>query len=135
MAIFIYFLTSTMNVFGNMSFGEAYTLSKNTPALVKRLQDANVLARQLTCDTCNNEMIIQQYARYSEGLCWRCTSSTCRLRKSIRDKSYFEKHKLPLGSLFMIIYCYLKYDKMLQMYIADICDVSEKTMVDWGNYI
>jgi IS1 family transposase len=29
----------------------------------------------------------------------------------------------------------MKYDKMLQKYIADILDVSEKTIVDWGNFM
>lgn len=124
-----------MNIFGDMPFREAFALSQDLPLLVRRLQDVGVLCSDVVCDSCGRSMRLQNYAHYAEGICWRCTVQDCGRRKTIRSGSYFEKHKLPLDKLFMIIYCYLKYDKMLQKYIAEIAGTSEQTIVDWGNYI
>lgn len=35
----------------------------------------------------------------------------------------------------MIIVCLLKYPKMLSCYLSEILEVSENTLVDWGNYV
>src|ERR1700677_4350780 len=37
--------------------------------------------------------------------------------------------------MWMIIVCLLKFPKMLSIYISEIVETSEHTLVDWGNYI
>jgi hypothetical protein len=124
-----------MKLLGELTFREAFALTQDIPELVLRLQAIGVLRSKVLCESCEQEMKMQKYSHYSEGLCWKCTDPRCGKRRTIRACSYFEKHKLPLDKLFMILYSYLKYDKMLQKYIADICGTTEKTIVEWGNYI
>jgi hypothetical protein len=124
-----------MQSLGSLSFDEAYKLSLNTPMLVKCFQETGVLYHHIACPDCGSGMSMQVFARYADGLCWHCTKKACGKRVTIRKDSYFEKSRLPLSILFRILYCYMRYDKMLQKYVADIAGVSENTMVEWGNFM
>jgi hypothetical protein len=66
---------------------------------------------------------------------WICPKKNGKARTTIRKDSHFERSRLPLSKLFMMLYCVLKYDKMLNKDMADICGVSENSMVDWANFI
>src|SRR5271154_1258181 len=59
----------------------------------------------------------------------------CKKRISIKSETYFEKGRLPLGKMWMIIVCLLKFPKMLGTYLAEILEVSENTLVDWGAFL
>jgi transposase-like protein len=118
------------------SFPRAFELSRNINALVANLQESGVLHSKMDCPICGSAMRINKSEHFRfDGLCWRCPKRDCKRRESLRKDSYFAQHHLTLGTCFMILYCYLNYDKMLQIYMADICGVSEQTMVDWGNFI
>src|SRR5271156_4236966 len=59
----------------------------------------------------------------------------CKKRISIKSETYFEKGRLPLGKMWMIVVCLLKFPKMLGSYPAEILEVSENTLVDWGAFL
>jgi hypothetical protein len=121
---------------GNLPFKAALLLSEDTEQLIRELQSLGVLHKQLSCPKCNTRMRMQASTRYTlDGVCWRCTAKACRWTESIRKDSYFHNAHLSLGVCIMIIYAYLKYDKMLQKYISDIVGTSERTVCDWGNFI
>jgi hypothetical protein len=80
-------------------------------------------------------MNLQSRSDAQDGIVWRCMAKDCKTRKSIRTNSYFAKTKLPIGKAWMIIICLLKFPKMLGTYLSEILEVSEQTLVDWGNFV
>lgn len=111
-------------------------LSQDHEKLIGELQRRHVLHSRMDCVGCMSQMRIQENSRFAlDGYCWRCTKKDCKKTISVRKDSYFKDAHMPLGVCFMIIYCYMKYDKMLLRYIADIVGTTERTMVDWGNFI
>jgi hypothetical protein len=129
-------MAQQMQRFGELSFKEAMMLSCDTKRLVFQLQKVGALYSTRSCAQCGSEMKVAEYAHYAlDGLCWRCPKKGCKRTQSLRTDSYFAKSHLSLGTCFMIVYCYMKYDKMLQKDIADIIGASEQALVDWGNYI
>jgi transposase-like protein len=116
-----------------MTFKCAQALSSDSSVIITHLQQHGVLHKSINCKKCGQKMMMGVHSRRVDGYSWVCTS--CKCRKSIRTASYFEKSMLPLSTIFMVLYCYLKFDKMLQRDIADICDVSETTLVNWANFI
>lgn len=118
----------------NLLFPEAYALSKDKLQLIQKLMHVGILHSSMDC-VCGATMSLVKRTREGDGHCWQCPHSKCKKRVSIRRDSFFAKHKLDLGTLFMIIFCLLKFPKMLSKDIAEICGVSKQAMVDWGRYI
>lgn len=122
--------------FDHLTFRQALQLSDDLPRLILELQRIGALHSKLCCPTCDVNMQIGTNSRYVlDGRCWRCPKKDCKKTISIRRDSYFSKSHLGLGKCFMIIYCYLKFDKMLQKDMAEIIEVSERAIVDWANFI
>jgi hypothetical protein len=118
------------------SFKDAMELSQDHRRLIGELQRLGVLHKKMACSSCTTSMRLQENTRFAlDGFCWRCTKKECKKTTSLRKESYFSDAHIPLGVCFMIIYCYMKYDKMLLRYIADIVGTSERTMNDWANFI
>jgi hypothetical protein len=70
-----------------------------------------------------------------DKVCWRCPIYSCRKYKSIRKSSYFARSSLPLGKLFLLMFCFLKFPKMPRSYFAEIIDVGEKSITQWCAFI
>jgi IS1 family transposase len=119
---------------GCLTFHEAYALSQDPMHMTLQLQKAGVLHIEEVCN-CGAQMNLNSYEQFNDKICWRCPKKACKRRRSIRQGSYFENHNLTLGTIFMILYCTFKFPKMLAKYIADIVEVSENSLVDWGCYI
>ena len=66
---------------------------------------------------------------------WRCPKKGCKKKISVRVGSYFEGHRLSIGGAWPTIVCLLKFPKMLGTYLAEILEISQQTLVDWGNYV
>jgi hypothetical protein len=124
-----------MQSLGDLPFCDAYALSLDTPKLIEKLQQVGVLHKSMECIKCSTLMKIGVYQKRTDGFSWVCSAKGCKTRQSIRKNSYFEKHLLPLTKLFMILYCHLKYDKMLLKDMSDICGVDKGTMSNWANFI
>jgi transposase-like protein len=118
-----------------LAFKEAFSLLQDLNALVAAFQSRGLLHSTMACKSCSAGMKIEKYTKSSDRLCWRCLELSCQKRVSIHIGSYFEKHKLSLAKIFMILFCSLKYNKMLLKDMADITDVHENMLVDWGNYV
>src|SRR5271170_5280719 len=99
-----------------------------------RLQRAGVLRARIQC-CCGHFMSFQICREQQDGFTWRCLKKECKRRKSYKTDSYFEKCKLPIGKTWMTLVCLLKFPKMLGIYMSEILEVSEHTLVDWGNFV
>src|SRR5271155_757899 len=93
-------------------FPEAYEISKNKLELIKMLMEMGSLHSSMVCN-CGSTMGLVERPDKSNGYCWRCISSQCRKQVSIRRNSFFAGHKLELGTIFIMIYSYLQFPKML----------------------
>src|SRR5271154_533556 len=119
---------------GMLTFMEHQTLSQQPELLISRLQRAGVLKSRLQC-CCGNFMSLQSCGEQQDGQMWRCTKKDCKKRKSYKTDSYFEKCKLPIGKAWMTLVCLIRFPKMLGSYMSEILEVSEQTLVDWGNFV
>jgi hypothetical protein len=119
---------------GELTFREQQHLSEQPEELVRCLQRAGVLFSRKEC-LCGNAMSLQARGERHKGITWRCTRKSCKKRASIQTGTYFEKGRLPLGKMWMMIVCLLKFPKMLSTYLSEILEVSENTIVDWGAFL
>src|SRR5271154_7179683 len=92
----------------DFKFKEHQHISEQSDELVRYLQQAGVLFSKKIC-SCGSSMSMQRRAEKQEGLTWRCTKKNCKKRISIKSETYFEKGRLPLGKMWMIIVCLLKF--------------------------
>ena len=126
------FLNSPSQSLGNLTFREAFALSLDKKKLIHAFQECGVIYERMNCTKCEVSMRLGDYPNL-DGSVWRC--GQCKSRTSIRKDSYFKKHKLEIGKIFMFLYCYLKYDKMQSNYISEFTEISENSLVDWGCYV
>lgn len=67
-----------------------------------------------------------------DGFVWRCSNKQCGKKVSIREGSWFEKHKLTLEQILCIIYFWIyKVDQEFVKHELGICN---QTIVDWYNF-
>jgi len=117
---------------------DAFALSFDSHAVIELLMNFGVLHTEQTCVAmragahCGAKMHLVRFSRCLDGFNWRCPVKECRATKTVRIDSYFRNHHNSLSEIFRLLYCYVKYDKIPQKYIADLAGVSENTMVDWG---
>ena len=114
-----------------MKFPEAYRLSQKNEELIEFFMKKKVLKQNMNCE-CGSEMKLNKRKDSHDSYYWRCK---CKKKKSIRSGSFFEKSNLSLSKIFLIIFLYLKFDKILSKYISEIVAISEHSIVDWGNLI
>ena len=126
-------LATSGGIFKELTPRQAILLADDKLKLIQTLQRAGVLRLRCKCSKCGDLMVMQRFESLEDGYIWRCKK--CKTRRSCRHESYFQNHKLPLSKAFLLIYFYLKYDKMLSKYICEFVEVTENTMVDWGCYI
>ena len=117
--------------YDELKFPEAYSISQDIDKLVEFLMEKKAIKSEMKCD-CGAQMSLNKRKDRSDIYYWRCK---CKREKSIRSGSFFEKSKLALSQLFLFTFLYLKFDKILSKYIAEIADISEQKVVDWGNLI
>ena len=119
---------------GDSTFKERQHLSKQPAELIRCLQQVGILFSRREC-LCGHSMSLQGRADRQDGLTWRCAKKDCKKRTSIKTGTYFERGRLSLGKMWMMIVCLLKFPKMLTTYLAEILEVSEDTLVDWGAFL
>jgi hypothetical protein len=119
---------------GQLTFREHQRLSDQPEQLILRLQQAGVLRSRVQC-LCGSFMSLQTCREKQDGRTWRCTKKNCKKRTSFKTGTYFERTKLPIGKVWMMIVCFLKFPKMLGSYQSEIVEVSEQALVDWGCYV
>jgi hypothetical protein len=126
-----------MSTLGAISFKTAFSLATNNDleGLIRKLQECNVLHQTEDCTGCGSAMKLTRRCHNLDGYVWQCTVKKCQRRLSIRSGSWFARGHLSIGTQFLLVYNYLRYDKMLSKYIADICGVHENTVVTWECYI
>ena len=56
----------------------------------------------MRCKNCRDTCSIREKASLSDGLIWQCNK--CKTSTSIREGSIFHNSRLPIGSIFKIIY-------------------------------
>jgi transposase-like protein len=119
---------------GRFLFHKHLKISENSEELIGWLQQAGIIASGRQC-SCGRKMSQHPRKERGDGVSWRCPYKLCKHRVSLRQGSYFEGHQLPLGQLWMILVCLLKFPKMLARYMSEILNVSERALVDWGAYM
>ena len=92
-----------------------------------------LISNSKSCPDCGESMNFRPRQDISDGYTWRCSSGPCRKRLSIRDGSFFSKSKLPLWKLIRFIYLWT-VDSLGNVIMHEL-DISEKTVIDWNNFL
>ena len=117
---------------GNITLREAVVISMDSKSVIEKFQRTGVLYQSMACIKCTRAMYIGKYKNL-DGYIWRCLQ--CKTKTSIRKDSYFERHKIEIGKLFLMIICFLKYDKIPAVYLSELCEISEESLVMWGCHV
>ena len=127
-------------------------LKISTVDLIKKMQKAGVLYREMICHMCGENCKMALRTDVDDGCCWRCSNNQCsRPRISIRKgsssffllfflppflpahptDSFFSGSKLPLSDLVALVYCLLLFRKMSHVNMRQILDIEENTISSW----
>ena len=124
------------NFLSDLNFDRTYAISKSTDqGLIDELKEIGVIERRKTCVKCGSVMSIVRRAALLDGFTWQCKDKKCNSRVSIRDGAWFAKAHIPIGKQLFLLFCYLRYPKMLSADMADIVGLGEHSIVDWQNFI
>lgn len=96
---------------------------------IEFLRSYQLLARKATCHKCKQQMTEEKCIGTMDGFRWRCSTSKCETTMTIRKRSLFEKSKIELPKLMMMIYLWTI--DVSQRQIAFEANVSTRTMVNW----
>lgn len=75
--------------------------------VLEYLQQRNLIKNRIFCSTCNTEMILKIGNKSNFGYSWRCLNYSCanyQTTKSCSDGSFFEKMKIPIKDVLIVIY-------------------------------
>lgn len=82
---------------------DLYPLITNDIVALDYSKYINIVYTTITCDKCNQNMIIVQCNSFSYGQCFYCK---CGNRKSITINSYFMYSKIPMCKEYHLLYCW-----------------------------
>ena len=98
------------------------------------LREHRVLARGMNCPKCRNAMVEEiNKANKLDGARFRCRKANCRNTTTIRKNSFFERSKIDLVNLVILLYCWAM--DVPQRQIVYEIDVSPRIVVDWLHFI
>ena len=78
---------------------------------------------------CGGVTYLQKRVTSQDGFMWRCH---CRKYKSNRNDSFFEKSRLPLNKIILLIYHWAR--ELSQDTAIHGLNISNKTAIDWYNF-
>lgn len=79
---------------------------------------------------CNTPVSLHNRDEARDGKRWYCT--VCRAEFSVRDGSFFQRSRLSLRQIIMIIYHWVEDHP--QKFIVKEAEISRRTAVDWMNF-
>ena len=110
-----------------MKLREFLHLYRDSASALRVLRSTGMLCESKRC-ICGS-MMRDEYDRCSDGMIFRCKSSACRKKTSIRDGSFFANSKLPLHEQMLLIHLFAKnYPERL---VLDDFEFASHTVVDW----
>ena len=120
-----------------ISFRQMVLSSRNPAECVLMALNDGMIRRRVLCVSCRQTAFVLQNAPPSlftlDRFCWRCPG--CKRRTSIRHDSYFENHKLSLGTILLFMYLFCEFPKLLGQYISRMVEISPKAVSQWGVYV
>lgn len=101
------------------------------------LQERKLIASNLECPTCNNEMVLSEEKSLKDGYTWKCSGLINNvkhsLKRSIRRGSWFEKSTFALQDVLLLTYYwYREYPHRTVQYEMKV--ISARTIIDWYNF-
>ena len=93
--------------------------------------ERGLIANVSHCNNCNIDRSLRARAVASDGYWWKCPR--CSSTKRIREDSFFERSKLTIRTILMVIYFWC-FDLPQKDTIQEL-SISGPTAVDWQNFI
>lgn len=85
---------------------QLYDSCKDPEEILKALQDAKLIPKEIACPKCENPMQICKFDRAIDKFCWRCRARyqpwekaayvQCDTKRSIRTGTFFARSKMSL---------------------------------------
>ena len=97
------------------------------------MRQNGLLATNMVCAKCGNQMEEKEYDRVADKVTWRCPLQQCRTITSIHHGSFFERSYLTLKTLIDFLYYWSI--ELPDVKIQYQLEVDEKTVTDWTNMI
>ena len=97
------------------------------------MRQNGLLAVNMVCRRCGNQMAERSYDRVADLVTWRCPSQACRATTSVRKGSFFERSHVPLKSLLDFLYYWSI--ELPNVEIQHQLGIDEKTVTDWTNMV
>ena len=109
-------------------------LISDSSEFYKWLNDKKLLINfsDVLCECGSAFNLFKDSAYSTDGQCWKCVSSKCRRRFSIRSGSWFQGSHLSLEKILQVTYFWARDYSNKQCSFE--CGVSEKTVVDWFSF-
>ena len=104
----------------------------NKLGFVKMMQNLKLLPRSKT-HSCNKPMNFIRRAKYRDNYCFYCPK--CKSEASLRVGTFFEKAKLDLDQIFIIIYCVVYKNDFQEALCREANLGSNHTACDWKNFV
>lgn len=91
------------------------------------LQDrAFINIRDRFCTRCDRPLSLERCARCPDGTLLRCTHFRCHTSQSIRNGSFFERHRLPIHTVLSVLICFK--DNSTQVACAELLGLDRGTV-------
>lgn len=116
-----------------MNFRDMARITGSQDDTIKFLQQIGLLHQQKLCDKCGDAMKLTSGSHNSDGKRWRCPRPN-RHQCSIRSGTFFSQSNLKFQQIIDIIY-YWAYDLLSFKVAKHEIGISEKTFVDWRNFL
>ena len=97
-----------------------------TPGIIAYLRRKKLLSSHKDCSACGIPMREVKRRDVTDGVSWWCPQ--CKTRKSIRDKSFFSKSRLPLLKWLLMFYLWAWQHPVSDA--ADQINIDRQTAID-----
>lgn len=94
------------------------------------LAQRRLIRNSLHCDQCAQPFGLNAYQDATDGYRWYCKS--CKLRRSVRDDSFFAHSRLPLKQLICYAYCWSRNMAQNDILHEARMNNASKTLAAWG---
>jgi hypothetical protein len=81
---------------------------------------------------CRSRMNLERDSTRIDGKVWRCRTSQCRSKRSIRENSFFSNSHLEMSKILMFVYLWSK--DCPSKFIKEELEIDQKTAVNWNRF-
>lgn len=113
---------------------EIYTLTCTEEAAIDFAQTIGLLPTFKVC--CDTILYVKQRLHgRNKSFVFRCTKKNCRKEYSLRKESFFEKSKLSVEQIILLMYFFVKGETSLESLKRKVKILDDGTLVDWLSFL